>query len=149
MRSTTVVSFFIASWVLASFEGATFHYEWAGLNLFLEPAVFATPVPSQVNSALVKRFCRYYACRVVDAVRTFPYSWFISLDSLLISYQPSKTDTSQSGVQNLVDVLMNALQTYQAQDTPSSGNATADFATPDDTGAEPVPVVDAMELPVA
>ena len=44
---------------------------------------------------------------------------------------------------------MNALQTYQAQDTPSSGNATADFATPEDTGAEPVPVVDAMELPVA
>ena len=50
-------------------------------------------------------------------------------------------------MQNLVDVLMNALQTYQAQDTPSSANTTADFATPDDTGAEPVPVVDAMELP--
>ena len=135
MRSTTVVSFFIASWVLAPCEGTTFHYERVKLNLFLELAVFATPVPSQANSALVKRQCRYYACRVADAVRTSPYSWFISLDSLPISHQPSSsnTDTSQSGVQNLVDVLVNALQTYQAQDAPSSGNATADFATPEDT----------------
>ncbi|KAH9984902.1 hypothetical protein BJV77DRAFT_1035237, partial [Russula vinacea] len=106
MRSTTVVSFFIASWALAS-------------------SVFATPVPSPANSAGVKRFCVKYNCRIAEA--------------------PSNTDAaSQSGVQNLVDVLMNALQTYQAQDTPSSANTTADFATPDDTEAEPVPVVDAM-----
>jgi hypothetical protein len=49
-------------------------------------------------------------------------------------------------VQNLVDVLMNALQTYQVQNSPSNANTTADFATPQDTGAEPVPVVDAIEL---
>ena len=144
MRSTTVVSFFVASWVLASCEGATFLYEWVELNLFLEPAVFAAPVPSQANSALVKRFCMYDFCRVAVAVRTFPYSWFIAL---LTSHQPSNTDTSQSGVQNLVDVLMNALQTYQAQNAPSSADTTADFATPQDTGAEPVSVVHAMEHP--
>ncbi|KAH9995324.1 hypothetical protein BJV77DRAFT_961136 [Russula vinacea] len=108
MRSTTVVSFFIASWVLAS-------------------PVFAIPVPSQVNSAVVKRACKFGPCRVADA--------------------PSNIDTaSQSGVQNLVDILMNALQTYQAQTTPSGANTTADFATPQDAGAEPVPVVDAIEV---
>jgi hypothetical protein len=41
---------------------------------------------------------------------------------------------------------MNALQTYQAQTTPSGANTTADFATPQDAGAEPVPVVDAIEV---
>ena len=45
-------------------------------------------------------------------------------------------------VQNLVDMLMNALQTYQAQTTPSSSDTTADFATPQDT--DPVPVVDEL-----
>ena len=50
-------------------------------------------------------------------------------------------------MQNLVDVLMNALQTYQAQNAPSSADITADFATPQDTGAEPVSVVHAMGLP--
>jgi hypothetical protein len=49
-------------------------------------------------------------------------------------------------VQNLVDVLMNALQTYQAQDTASNANTTTDFITPQDAEAEPVPVVDAIEL---
>jgi hypothetical protein len=49
-------------------------------------------------------------------------------------------------VQNLVDVLLKAFQTFQAQNTPSDTNPTADFATPQDTGAEPVPVVDAIEL---
>jgi hypothetical protein len=87
MRSTTVVSFFVASWVLASCEGATFLYEWVELNLFLEPAVFAAPVPSQANSALVKRFCMYDFCRVAVAVRTFPYSWFISLTYFPSAFQ--------------------------------------------------------------
>jgi hypothetical protein len=75
MRSTTVVSFFIASWVLASRKETTLFYGWVELNLFLESAVFAAPVPSQVNSAVVKRACKFGPCRVADAVRTFPYSW--------------------------------------------------------------------------
>jgi hypothetical protein len=41
---------------------------------------------------------------------------------------------------------MNALQTYQAQNIPSSANTTADFATSQDAGAEPVPVVDAIKV---
>jgi hypothetical protein len=71
MRSITVVSFFIASWFLASREGTSFLFGWVELNLFLEPAVFASPVPSQANSAGVKRFCKLYGCRVADTVRTF------------------------------------------------------------------------------
>jgi len=52
----------------------------------------------------------------------FPYP---SLSSPY-SHQPSITNTtaSQSGVQNLVNVLMDALQTYQGQNTPSSSNIT-------------------------
>ncbi|KAH9984907.1 hypothetical protein BJV77DRAFT_1071772 [Russula vinacea] len=104
MRSITVVSFFIASWVLAS-------------------PVFATPVPSQANSAGVKRGCPFWGCKFAEA--------------------PSNTDAApQMDVQNLVDMLMNALQTYQAQTTPSISDATADFATPQDT--DPVPVVDEL-----
>jgi hypothetical protein len=41
---------------------------------------------------------------------------------------------------------MNALQAYQVQNTPSNTNPTTDLATPQDAGAEPVPVVDAMEV---
>jgi hypothetical protein len=48
-------------------------------------------------------------------------------------------------VQNLVDVLMNALQTYQAQNTASNTTTTADFSIPQDAEAEPVSAVDAIE----
>ena len=41
---------------------------------------------------------------------------------------------------------MDALQTYKAQITPANTDTTADFITPQDAEAEPVPVVDAMEL---
>ena len=87
MRSTTVISFFIASWALASCEATNFLYGWNELNLFLEPAVFATPVPSPANSAGVKRFCKSYGCRLADTVRTFPYSWFISLTYFPSAFQ--------------------------------------------------------------
>jgi hypothetical protein len=43
-------------------------------------------------------------------------------------------------------VLINALETYQAQNTPSTFNSTLDFTTPEDTGAEPELVVDVIEL---
>jgi hypothetical protein len=67
-------------------------------------------------------------------------------DALPIFGQPPDTDTtSQSGVQSLVSVLISALQEYQAQNTPSNFNSTADFATPEDTGADQEPVVDTME----
>ena len=61
-----------------------------------------------------------------------------------ISGQTPDTATSQSGVQNLVSLLISALQEYQNQNTASHFNSTADFAASDDTGTEPV--VDAIEL---
>jgi len=64
--------------------------------------------------------------------------------TLPISGQTSDTDTtSQSGVSGLVAVLINALQKYQIANTPSN-TTTVDLATLEDTGDEPVPVVDAM-----
>jgi hypothetical protein len=53
---------------------------------------------------------------------------------------------TQSEVQNLVDMLLKAFQTFQAQNTASNTNTTTDFATPQDAGAVPVPVIDAIEL---
>lgn len=40
---------------------------------------------------------------------------------------------------------MNALQTYQAQNTASNTTTTADFSIPQDAEAEPVPAVDSIE----
>ncbi|KAH9995325.1 hypothetical protein BJV77DRAFT_240878 [Russula vinacea] len=116
MRSTTVVSFFIASWILA-FQSPTAYL-----------AAYAAPVPSQANSAgIVKRVCLIIPCK---------------------SEEPSNTDTTSqsSDAENLAEVLMDALQTYKAQNTPANTDTTADFITPQDAEAEPVPVVDAMEL---
>jgi hypothetical protein len=90
MRSTTVIYFFIASWVLASREGTTFLCGWVELNLFSEPAVFATPVPSQANSAGVKRGCPFWGCKFAEAVRIFPYSWLYNPCLLLVS-RPTPT----------------------------------------------------------
>ena len=67
-------------------------------------------------------------------------------NALPISGQSSDTDATSQSVQSLVSVLISALQEYQAQNTPSNFNTTADFATPEDTGTEPEPVVDAIEL---
>jgi hypothetical protein len=39
---------------------------------------------------------------------------------------------------------MDALQAHQAQNAPSNTNTTADFFTPQDAEAEPVPVVDEL-----
>ena len=48
-------------------------------------------------------------------------------------------------MKTLVEVLINDLQTYQAQNMPYNSDTTVDLATPED-GAGPVPVVDAIEL---
>jgi hypothetical protein len=69
----------------------------------------------------------------------------LDFDALPIFGQPDTDTTSQSGVQGLVSVLISALQEYQAQNTPSNFNSTADFATPEDTGADQEPVIDTME----
>jgi hypothetical protein len=49
-------------------------------------------------------------------------------------------------METLADVLINDLQTYQAQNMPYNSDTTVDLATPEDDGAGPVPVVDAIEL---
>jgi hypothetical protein len=68
-------------------------------------------------------------------------------DALPISGQSPDTDTASQSVQGLVSALISALETYQAQNTPPTFNSTADFAAPEeDTGAEPEPVIDAIEL---
>ena len=106
------------------------------------PAAYAAPVPNNVVSAAGKRQCSMGECKIAT-VRIFTFVF----NALLIFGQTPDTDTtSQSGVQSLVNVLISALQTYQAQNTPSNFNSTADFAVPEDTGPEPEPVVDAMEL---
>jgi hypothetical protein len=50
------------------------------------------------------------------------------------SFQTDADTTSQPGVPELVDVLMNALETYQGQNTPSDFdfNTTIDLAIPGD-----------------
>jgi hypothetical protein len=76
-------------------------------------AVHATPAPSQADPARAKRQCSVPGCRIAEpAVRIFNT---LTFKTLLISGQPSADTTSQSEVQSLVDVLMNALQAYQAQ----------------------------------
>ncbi|KAI0000938.1 hypothetical protein BJV77DRAFT_250724 [Russula vinacea] len=97
---------------------------WAVLSQ--SPAAYAAPVPNNVVSAAGKRQCSMGECKIATT--------------------PDTDTTSQSGVQSLVNVLISALQTYQAQNAPSNFNSTADFAVPEDTGPEPEPVVDAMEL---
>ena len=66
--------------------------------------------------------------------RCLTYFWSVSRHRHYVSI----------GVQSLVSVLISALQEYQAQNTPSNFNSTADFATPEDTGAEQEPVVDTI-----
>ncbi|KAF8483768.1 hypothetical protein DFH94DRAFT_324276 [Russula ochroleuca] len=97
---------------------------WALLSQ--SPAAYAAPAPSNVVSAAEKRQCQAGACKFATS--------------------PDTDTTSQSEVQGLVSVLINALETYQAQNTPSTFNSTLDFTTPEDTGAEPELVVDVIEL---
>lgn len=86
------------------------------------PAALATPVPSQADLAGPKRRdCNSYGCRIAENVWTLSYSF----SSLIISGgQPSDTDTTS---QSVVNVLINALPTYQAQDTSLNSNATVWF----------------------
>jgi len=110
MRSTTVVSLLFAGWALLS----------------QSPAAYAVPVPAQVNSAVERRQCNTFSCRIAE---------------------PTTTDTtSQTDVQALVSVLISALKSYQAQNSSSNSSTVVDLAAPEDTGAEPVPILDAIEL---
>ena len=49
-------------------------------------------------------------------------------------------------MQNLVKVLIDALQKYQSEETPSNTTMTVDLATPEEAGDQsaPVPVIDAL-----
>jgi len=67
-------------------------------------------------------------------------------DSASGSSTDTDTTSPQTDVQNLVGVLISALQNYQAQQTPSNTNTTVDLAAPEDSGdgSEPEPVIDAL-----
>ena len=102
----------------------------------------AVPIPSQAHSPGEKRFCKSYNCRLAEPVRTFPYSCFLSHTQSRQS--PATGSASQPGTETLADVLINALQTYQAQSMPSNSDTTVDLATPQSDG--PGPVVDTTGL---
>jgi len=101
MRSSTVLSLLAASLALLS----------------QSPATYAAPVPSDTDSAGIKRqTCNMFGCRVTGP--------------------PSGTaSTPDSPVEKLVKVLIGALQQYQ--NSTSSATPPVDLATPVGPGAEP------------
>ncbi|KAH9050971.1 hypothetical protein EDB83DRAFT_2522421 [Lactarius deliciosus] len=114
MRPTTVLSFLAGSMVVLS----------------QSPAVYAAPVPSEVNSAGAKRYCRLTICRTTELPTT------------------ATDDSSQSLVLKLVDSLIDTLTSLREDISPTNTTIpTIDLASssPELGPATEIDVVDVVE----
>ncbi|KAI0302348.1 hypothetical protein B0F90DRAFT_1714103 [Multifurca ochricompacta] len=110
----------------------------AGLTMLSQmPATYAAPVPSQANSAGIKRVCFFYGCRVAEVSSNTP-------------------TTAQSPVNELVDMLIGVLQEFQHNTGASDPTSVVELSSPSlgpevppvAESASPVTEVDVIE-PVA
>ncbi|KAH9067632.1 hypothetical protein EDB87DRAFT_1818837 [Lactarius vividus] len=97
MRPTTVLSFLAASMAVLS----------------QSPAVYAAPIPSEVNSAGTKRFCQMSSCRVTELPTT------------------ATDDNSPSSVLKLVNSLIETLISLKEEfSSTNTTTPTIDWASP-------------------